>query len=258
MNRFGTALALGLFAVCANAGTINVTPSNMNGWSAENDEANTNSGFVFGPTGQPLGVGSFWGSVQGPADSAGGVVLATGAYSSVLLSDVTGLSFSTYETSNTNGQSFDIVLYLTNANQTVSDSLFFEPRYQGDSDTVALNTWQNWSSTASTAGWYAESSGNYGNGVIAPPLESITAFEDANPGMYLTAVGVQAGYLDPVWQNFNGNVDAFGITTDTGINDLYNFDPDVATPEPSTWLSLGGGLLLVGFAMRRKFSANAA
>jgi hypothetical protein len=239
MNRFGTALAMGLFAVCANAGTINVTPSNMNGWSVENDEG-TSSSFLTGPTGQPLGVGSFQANLGTPADSGGGVWLYTNAYSGLALSSITSLGLSTYDSSASSGQSFDIVVGLSN-----NDWLYFEPRYQGESDAVTLGSWQAWDSTASTVGWYDQVGAVYG-----PPLTSLSDYSSANEGVTVTSVGVQAGYLDPVWNGFVGNVDDFTITTNTEVNDAYNFDPDVATPEPSTWMSLGCGLLLVGLSVR--------
>jgi hypothetical protein len=243
MNRLGSVLAVGLFAFCANAGTINVTPSNMNGWTAEND-GGTSSSFVAGPATAPLGTGSFQASLGTPTDSSAGVWLYTTAYDGLSLSSVTGLGLSTYESSASNGESFDIVLGLSNG-----DWLYFEPRYQGASDTVALDTWQSWSSSATTAGWYDQNNGIYG-----PPVESLATYADANAGVTIDSVGVQAGYLDPVWTGFVGDVDAFTITANGGINDTYNFDPNVATPEPSTWFSLGAGLLLVGFAVRRRIS----
>jgi len=207
----------------------------MNGWTAENDEG-TSSSFVSGPVTAPLGVGSFQANLGSVPDDGAGVVLYTNAYSGLSLSDVTGLSFDTYESSASNGESFDIVLGLSNG-----DALFFEPRYQGSSDTVTLGDWQYW--TAVAGSWYSQ----FGfNGTLA-------GYEDANPGVELASIGVQAGYLNPLWTGFVGNVDGFSIQSSTGINDTYNFDPAVVTPEPTTWLSLGAGLLLVaGIAFSRR------
>jgi hypothetical protein len=232
-----TALALlaggflpgGLHVAQASTAIV-VTPADMSGWNFS--FSGTSSGaMVAGPESTPLGTGSALLAVG--ADGNGAAQLRNSAYAGTKLSDITALSYSTY-VSNFNGcQAPYIILNVDNdANGTTDDLLFFEPCYQtgaygGDpipnQGTPVLNTWQTWNALG--GGWWALSADTFG-----PPLVTLGTYTAANPNATvvnpssLGGVRIVAGFGAGVWDNFDGNVDAFTVGV-SGNSITYDFEP---------------------------------
>jgi PEP-CTERM motif len=268
----------------AEAGTILVDPSNLNGWvptltdsngvPTSNPSSLGNSGsvgFVTGPATPPLGTGSL--NLLAGNDSSGNSGSAqvyNNNYSGVLLSSLTSLSYSTYVTSN-NGQQFPYLKLNVDLTGTGDyDQLFFEPPYQTpstgnpalpDQGATALNTWQNWN--ALTGGWWDNNDVLGPSGMPGTGVASLAAFLAQYPnaiienvpnlfgaGANANAVTLQFGYADP-GSSYNGYVDNFTIGVN-GASTTYNFDPNPA-PEPASLTLLAiGAIGMVGFGWRKR------
>jgi hypothetical protein len=272
----GSSMAALALARVADAGTVVVTPANMNGWTLNSFDNNgniVNSGpyyspntqMVYGPATPPLGPGSAQlATPTGAGDGA--AAIATEQYDGTLLSAVTALSYSAYDQVN-NGSQFPYLALSINtgavdnsgdagalANST--DTLFFEPPYQTPSTgnpslpnqgATQQNVWQTWN--AQTGGWWDNDGiGNPGTGVL--PLSTfMTDFPDAtiqNGGFAgLGGIALQVGFGSS-GETEIGNVDNFTIGTLLGST-TYEFAP-VPEPTSTTLLLAGSGLLL----MRRR------
>jgi hypothetical protein len=210
--------------------------------------------FVAGPSAPPLGVGSLQlatgnGTVGGTCVAA----LRNNNYNGVLLSSLTSLSYSTYESVNNTQQFPFIVLHINYGigDPNADDSLFFEPPYQTpgtgnsactDQGVTVNDSWQTWN--ALTGCWWSNS-GNFGNqGTGVEPLSDLLAQypnafiqneTDPNsltPGVAQGGVSVEVGEGQDTDQ-FVGNVDNFTIGTATSTT-TYNFDPTPLNPT-ITW-----------------------
>src|SRR3954468_15520540 len=89
-------------AMAASNSTVTVKPTAMNGWYFWNDANDTFGGpgaLVTGPGTPPLGIGSV---ELGPLTASSGdgahAVIATDAYHTTPISNLTSLSYSTYQT----------------------------------------------------------------------------------------------------------------------------------------------------------------
>lgn len=269
--------ALGFVGSLAFAGSYTVSPTNLNGWTtyALNYDPNTGlpvipstatNSFVTGPSTPPLGVGSFQTSIGSDGNSYAGV--STQRYDGIALADITGLGYSTYVQQNNGAQAFYLVLELSN-----NDQLFMEPVYQNGgyeqvdssgnmvspptypdqcgSNCPAVNQWQNWN--AAEAGWWSnQNMGGAGSG--GPPVITLADYASQFPGVTITGIDIQAGAGAPSWTNFVGNIDDFYISTST-VNDVVDFEPSTATPEPASLGLIGSGLLFAAFARLRKRKA---
>lgn len=239
--------------------TVVVTDNALNGWalfnydnSNGNDNSNptvsgTDGSFVFGPTGQPLGAGSFE-QVTG-TDGNDATRLRTSQFNGVALTDLEGLSYETYVAANGGAQATYVQIRIDrDANGTWDDALFFEPVYQNggysmlygqpnvpnqcgaNPNCVSLNEWQSWDLDA--GGWWSNLDSAGG-----PPLTTIAAYAAQYPGAVLAtdtdSVRMQAGFGAPVWDNFKGNFDKFVIAVKTGTNThttTFDFEPVTETP----------------------------
>jgi hypothetical protein len=264
------------------AGTVEVTPSSMGDWSfttySANDDqsvsvcsdpATCGSGsMVTGPAPAPYGTGSANLNVPSSNYNAisqfgGATLLGTTDYSGMALSDLNALSYYTYDTAN-NGQQFpylEIGISYTGVagdpTQTAgTDQLFFEPPYQqtstGNSSlpnqaTPVLDTWQLWN--ALEGGWWDNNNvAGGGTGV-----ESLAYFETYYNNVTITAdpttgdtIAFAVGFGNQ--DSYNGYVDGFTLNDTT-----YDFDPNAtATPEPGTFVLLGGALLAGAIYNRRR------
>jgi hypothetical protein len=272
------ALSLGLVA-SVRAGTVVVTPSNMNGWTLNSfdDNANiVNSGtydgtaaMVTGPATPPLGVGSaHLATPVGNGDGA--AAIATEQFDNTFLSTITALSYSTYDVTN-NGQQFPYMAISINtgtidnsgdagATANTLDTLFFEPPYQQpstgnpslpDQGAPVQNVWQTWNAYVGGF-WDNNGIGNPGQG--SPGVEPLSTFLAAYPlatiqnGGYpgLGGIAMQVGFGSS-GETEDGYVDNFTIGI-SGVNTTYDFDPN-PTPEPASLGLLGTAGL---FAARRR------
>jgi hypothetical protein len=174
-------------------------------------------------------------------------------YAGVKLSDLTALSYSTYDVSNApNGQQFP---YLElNINQggtgtTPDDALFFEPPYQapgtGGTDcahqaATVMGTWQQWDALH---GCWWSNDGDLNPGTGSGTLTDYLALHpNATIVNSSTGGGVHllVGFASPN-DRFDGNVDAFRIATSSS-DTTYNFEPTppIVTPASKDNCMKGG------------------
>lgn len=254
---------------------VEVTPSNMNGWtlntfdgSLNNTTGQPNSGaaeMVTGPATPPLGVGSaHLATPVGGGDGA--AAIATEAYDGTLLSSVTALSYSTYDVTN-NGSQFPYlaVSIAQNDGSGNTDTLFFEPPYQQpatgnpglpNQGPTVQNEWQAWNAYVGGF-WDNNNIGSPGTAESPsnPGVMPLRAFEAAYPAATIASSGfpglggiaLQVGFGSS-GETEDGYVDAFTIGV-AGVNTTYDFEP-AAVPEPASagLLFLGGSAVL----MRRR------
>jgi hypothetical protein len=259
----------------------------MGSWSFDNRDADGNpglnptatTGMVSGPDTPPLGSGSaHLATGNGTTGGDGSAELRDTEFAGVKLSDLTALSYSTYDVAN-NGSQFPflgLVISTTGDSSTTDDILFFEPPYQTagssgpgvpDQGPTAMNTWQTWN--AFEGGWWDNNNicGDGGTNTMTF-ANCIANFPDAVIGTQGTLGGIRldVGIADPM-NTFDGNVDNFtiGFTPSVsslapvaGVLDTFNFDPDATTspvPEPPTYGLVLAGAALVALAKLRSRSA---
>lgn len=263
LTAAGIGLALSLSPVVAVAGTIKVTPANMNGWQFNSrdatGQANPNPGssgqLVTGPATPPDGVGSAnLTAGNGTAGGDGAEELSTTLYDGTALSSITALSYYTYDVQN-NGQQFpylSLSISTTGTSTVADDVLFFEPPYQTptsgnpslpDQGATVMNTWQQWDAFA--GGWWDNNGiGNPGTGVV-----SLATIEAAYPNATIAldgfttpptigGIGLNVGFASPTDQ-FNGNVDALVVGLN-GVNTTYDFEPAPPPPTNADQCKKGG------------------
>jgi hypothetical protein len=149
-----------------------ITPTSMGNWAFDNRGAPTYNvgteptavtGMVTGPATPPLGVGSAELKVgNGTTGGDGAAELGNTGYAGTALSEISALSYSTYDVTNNGSQFPYLRIYVSfDGGATLGDVLFLEPPYQttttGNSSLPnqgpeALNTWQNWN--AFEGGWW--------------------------------------------------------------------------------------------------------
>jgi hypothetical protein len=231
-----------LFAVAmaASAATVTVTNQNPGNWT---DTGSVPTAFAYGPATPPLGQGSLAFNVGPDGDQFNRFVDATD-YNGVLLSDVTSLSYSTYQQVYTDGQAVYLSFTLSNG-----DRIYFEPVYQtgsysgdpvpnqciGVTNCAGLNQWQTWDAMA--GGWWSNNGFEASNG--GPPVFTLADYTLDNPGVTIIGLRLLAGAGAPPWNNFVGYADALTIGV-SGLNTTYDFE---AVPEPGSIV-----LLALGFS----------
>lgn len=242
-------------------GTVVVSPGNMGSWAfGTADNTGTPPGnpgdiaqMVNGPATPPLGTGSAQlSTAPGHGDEA--AFISTSAYDGIALSNLTSLSYSTYDTAN-NGSQFPYIQLsvATTGTGPADDILFFEPPYQNPSSgnpslpnqgATAMNTWQLWD--AKVGGWW-DNNGveNPGTGVgslstylATYPDATIEDNPFAGGGIALTV-----GYASP-GDFLTGYVDNVTIGTQGGGSTTFDFE---TVPEPASLSLLAFGGLLAFF-----------
>lgn len=215
------------------ASTVAITEASAE-WTILNEGSTASGTFVRGPSGPPLGAGSFR---QQLTDGAHRQTLMTTVLDGTPLSAMTELGYSTFVAANQGGQASALRLMVDLTGDGaytagVDDALVFEPVYQtgsypGDSvpnqcpgvpNCVAIGSWQNWDAEA--GGWWSQKSGSYG-----PPLVTLTSYVAQHPTATLVtgspSVRLQAGSGPGSWDAFDGNVDAVnlqGVTYDLDVD----------------------------------------
>jgi hypothetical protein len=260
----GSAAALATVgAASASAATVVVRPSAMDSWATQaRDPVGTPVplgdpychgmvSFVEGPASPPLGVGSA--ELQTGNGITGGdcsAELRNSAYAGVKLSDLTALSYWTYDVKN-NGQQFPYLeLYVNNSGTgtTVDDALFFEPPYQAPGHgnatcahqaETAMETWQEWDALSGC--WWDNNNVLGDGGTNTSPLSDyLAAYPNATIVNSSTGGGIHlvVGFASPEDQ-FDGNVDAFRIAT-ASSDTTYDFEPSLPTPTTAGECKHGG------------------
>ncbi len=246
LAMFGTRRVAG-----AASTVVVVTPGNLHGWAPQARDAggtpvplaappcNASANFVNGPGTPPLGVGSVQlkaGNGTTGGDCSGEI--RSSNYQGVKLSDLTALSYWTYDASN-NGQQFPYLeIYVNNSGGTdVEDALFFEPPYQSPG-TGGVNcatqaptlmvTWQQWNALGGC--WWS------GDGTLNPGTAtgSVADYLAVHPNATIvnssTGGGIHllVGLASPE-DRFDGNVDGFRIATSSS-DTTYDFEAAPPTP----------------------------
>lgn len=212
--------------------SVDVNPSTapILGWGFLEETVPGSGDFELGPGTPPDGVGS----ARITTGANGGMAFGMIGYGGTRLDEITSLGYSTYRSSVDAGNNLAASMQMpidydvTDANTSYQGRIVFSP-----SDTspggVLQDTWQAWDAYAGR--WYATAA----PGNIACPSSSrctwtelLTAFPDAgiHGSPFYGGVLFKAG----AWSSaFDGNVDAFSITTTANGTDSYDFEPLTTT-----------------------------
>jgi hypothetical protein len=221
------------------AGTVIVTPADLNGWFAYDDTyPGGTTNFISGPGAVPAGTGSLQFTLTGSAR----MLMGTIAYAGTRLDQITNLQYSTYRSSVDAGNllavtlQFDMDYDLTDSTTSWQSRLVFEPYFTAGSGNILQNTWDTW--TPLTGKWWMAGTPIVANSAVANPCPQsspctwntvLTAFPDAGLRSDVGVLWFKAG---GPWTSFDGNVDAFTI----GINNddtTYDFEPTPPNQPPT-------------------------
>ncbi len=177
--------------------------------------------------------GSF--SMSLGASGAGYAQFRNSDFNGVALSDLTALSYATFEQESgvKTAAPFVLLEIDQNGDGTVDDQLVYQPAAQA---TVQGNLWQTWNAFAGNW-WSLSGLAGMGTNTAGKPISSYIA---AYPGSRIVNDGQQgglriaAGCIGSGWQSFEGAVDAVvvGVNTQSYV---YNFESDgVHVTSPSS------------------------
>ncbi|HMT08912.1 MAG TPA: hypothetical protein PKA82_12980, partial [Pyrinomonadaceae bacterium] len=139
---------------------VTVTPTAMLGWSFVQENAGVASGrMMTGPATPPLGTGS----ARITVDAAAGQAFMKDAYSGVKLSEITALSYSTYQHFGGNPSihatlAFDVDSDVTDGINGYQGRIVYEP-YNDPANTFTPATWQTFDAMSPTAKFWGSGSG---------------------------------------------------------------------------------------------------
>lgn len=216
-------------------------------WFFYNDETDTIDNllgsFVNGPDTAPAGNGGVEISVSGNQRRN----LATYQFSGTPLSDITVMSFSTYNPSAGNGGSATRSGYLNfNVDFNGTDSwqrrLVYVPSING---AVTQDTWQEWNTIAGGEALWTWS-GYFSNGGMWPDgntsqyrkwSDIVAAFPSSRVRVTDSWLGVRVG--EPYANGYTENIDAFKFGTSAGTT-VFDFEPLVGPPTDKNECKKGG------------------
>jgi Ca2+-binding RTX toxin-like protein len=207
----------------AASSVIIVSPSNMHGWGFVTETATGSGLMVSGPAIPPLGMGS----AELTVNSAGGEFIGKAA-SGVKLSDITNLSYSSYQKT---GQGlleislqFPVDDDVTDGDTAYKGRIVFEPYQSFPVQATMTGTWLTWEPMLGK--WWATPSAAFFNGSCSQSTpctwnQLIALFP--NIGIH----PVSGGYIFKAgggWTGgFTGNIDKFQIGI-SGNDTIYDFE----------------------------------
>ncbi len=212
--------------------TVLVTPVDTMTWAFFQETAGVASGsLVTGPATPPLGTGS----ARLTVDTAAGMAFGRAGYSGTKLSDITRLSYSSYQTSGAPSVAiafqFDVDSDLSDGNTGYQGRLVYEPS-NDPANTINSGAWQTWDALSPTAKFWGSGSGASRPFSVACPQTApcTKAFILANfpnigvrngpsgtSGVILFKIG--AG-VSPA---FDGNIDNLVLGVNS-VNTTFNFE----------------------------------
>ncbi len=205
-------------------------------WNDKNDIPTGSPGeLVAGPATPPLGTGSVR---LGPltdngATAAGHSTIATNKYFGTALSNLTSLSYSTFQPGPTLAIAVQFDVRYRTADTAYGGRLVFEP-YQNGAVTVGSG-WQNWSPLAGI--WWASKTNAAGTGgaqVVALPAGNCAQASPCTWAQINAAFPAAAIYgrfllkAGSNWNGFDGNADNLTVGV-SGVNTTYDFEPQCST-----------------------------
>ena len=218
-----TVVAMG-FIGGASAQTVEVVDGGSDTFAFLPETGTPTGFFVYGPDTPPEGVGS---AFLGTDDGADGIAIISQELAGVRIDQITTLTYQTYTDSSPQAPAlqFSIDYDLTDMDASWQGRLVFEPSNTG---TVNNGVWQSWDTLAGN--WWA--TGAPGNGVcpISSPCSLATILSNfPNAGVQvlpLTQLLVKSG---SGWSGTNNTyTDQLAVTTNTGVNIIYDFEPTMA------------------------------
>jgi hypothetical protein len=216
----GLLLAIGLPAAPAGAATTTVSPTTESPWAEKAFDCSTAAAvtdtisFVGGPATPPSGSGSLKFDLTGKNDNFVDV-LQNDAYKGTLLSDVTGMSYSTYVTTAgvSEAPAFGFGVD-TNADGTWDEDVSFYPINNGP---VTVNTWQTWT-LASNSTVIVEKDN-------AQPVQTTWgAYQTGHPASKLSYIALAYGCAYSPTAGGVGYVDKLSLTLKTQDADVFDFE----------------------------------
>ncbi len=230
----------------ASSNIVVVTPTNLQGWAAFNEQT-ASAAFVNGPATPPYGSGSYQeltGAGTGP-NAGGKSYFKTDNYNGTRLDAISSLSYRTYvdpssQATDNLAPVIEIMVDVDN-NGSRDTTFIFEPVYSAaEQGAVQKGVWQTWNARAGTwrvsrtvgpiaAGTYF----SYDTFVAAFPDAKIVQWFPRADGFGLgTVVGQSSG---DIWANFVGNVDGFeiGVNNASTINNYELALPTISIDDAS-------------------------
>jgi len=233
MRLYLMALVIAVFAAGLSVGrshplsatgptTIVVSPGNMQNWAFGADPPDpAGTGTLDpGPATPPAGIGSARMTLSGTQREL--LYLGATTYAGTRFSDITTLSYSTYQTSSgvtAISLQFDVDYDLTDLNTSWQGRLVFEPY---NAFTVLTGTWQTWDALAGK--WWATGGAGTASCPQATPCtwaQILSLFPNAGIRANDTLLFKAGG----PWPGFDGNVDNFTIGV-SGSDTAYDFEPN--------------------------------
>ena len=231
----GFAMLLGLLLPAAGAGA---SVTNLDGWQFQLGDCGPGSAlaqgsFDGGPGVPPMGSGSFQMSII--SSGIGYPQLRNSSFDGTALSDLTGLSYSTFVHGfGPQAEAPYLLLEIDqNGDGAIDDQLVFQPAAH---NTIQGNYWQTWDAL-SGSWWSLNGLAGMGTNTAGKPLSAYIA---AYPGSRIVNDGQQgglriaAGCVGTGWEAFYGAVDAVVVGVNSA-NYIYDFENDgVHVTSPST------------------------
>ncbi len=204
--------------------TYVIYPDDLQSWGFYTDSGSPGSySFMPGPGTPPMGAGSIQLQIAGVED---GYIVYKSAWSGLLLSDITSLTYATYQDPSSPGDETQLPALVINIDYNLDPAwqgrLIYEP-YLTPGNTPQKGVWQTWD--ALSGYWWADDAP--GNTVCPkedPCLlsELLGFYPNTRVSLVIPGIGFKIGNG---WENgFIGNVDRF-VIGDSANTDTYDFEP---------------------------------